>query len=130
MSAPDLSSLLLSAIEETAALAEQAASDGIDTWGPEDPAFWWDEGFPMTRSERHLIAMFDPKAVLRRCAADRRVFDRHRRNEVGMCSTCTTSHMLTEPRLEIELRPVPWPCPDAVDLLDRYGLTDHQEGEE
>jgi hypothetical protein len=117
----DLSSLLLSAIEETAALAEQAASDGIDTWGPEDPAFWWDEGFPMTRSERHLIAMFDPKAVLRRCAADRRVLERHSpaADSYGRlsCSYCEDGG---HPE---------WPCGDFEDLMTRYGLTDHQEGE-
>lgn len=63
------------------------------------------------------IALHDPAAVLRRCAADRRVLERHaphyRYNGANPeCSWCWT------PREE----PADWPCEDYRDLADRYGI--------
>jgi hypothetical protein len=51
------------------------------------------------------IALHDPSSVLRRCAADRRVFERHGKPDTW-CAFCDN----------------PWPCEDFRDLADRYGL--------
>lgn len=139
----DPSSLLLSAIEETERVAQQAADDGIDTWKPEDPAFWWNTDHPMTRAERHLIAANDPSSVLRRCAADRELVDLHgivHRNigwlewdegehaemyaELPVCGLCVPRHS-SFPRRE----DVPeGPCRTVRILAEGYGIAVDQEG--
>lgn len=63
----------------------------------------------------------DPAAVRRRCAADRRVLDRHRELRLGggpfplgpsVCTHCDRDGAR-----------VLWPCPDFDDLADRYRIT-------
>lgn len=79
------------------------------------------------------IALNDPAAVLRRCAADKRVLERHNKPEpmdpfqvrvwrfevkCGHCSwTCYTD---CEDMVK-------FPCPDLVDLADRYGISVEEE---
>jgi hypothetical protein len=83
-----------------------------------------------------FIADNDPSSVLRRCAADRRRAERHAPSAPGIgpfesrrfkdpdaliCTHC--SH-------DGDWGATVWPCPDFTDLVDSYGLSDHQEGEE
>lgn len=58
------------------------------------------------------IAENGPPEILRRVAADRRVLDRHVQMSGGGCRYCCTS----------PLDDTWWPCPDLVDLADRYGI--------
>jgi hypothetical protein len=69
----DIAKKIWDRIGEIEDVAEQATSEGIATWTPEDPSFWFDDEHPMARHERLLIAMHDPASVLRRCAADREI---------------------------------------------------------
>ena len=70
------------------------------------------------------IAANDPTAVLRRCAADRRVLARHRLNpnaywaEAAMCEGCGTEGEMGYPRTE-NLND----CPELLDLAYAYGIT-------
>lgn len=76
------------------------------------------------RNEHLLIAMHDPAAVLRRCAADRRTLARHRLNpdaywaEAAMCEGCGTEGEMDDPRTE-NLND----CPELLDLAHAYGIT-------
>lgn len=117
----DLAAWVLAAIDAVEELAEEAASDGIDTWKPEDPSYWWNDEHPMSMSEKRHIALHDPKAVLRRCSADRRVLARHSPMPgtfpelPPVCTYCeeNDSHGAR----------VLWPCADFVDLADAHGIT-------
>lgn len=64
----------------------------------------------------------DPSSVLRRVAADRRVLDRHAPRQLPtapegyvVCGWCDQGPP--------PARHVRWPCSDASDLADRYGIT-------
>lgn len=70
------------------------------------------------------IALHDPAAVLRRCAADRRILARHRLNpdaywaEAAMCDGCGTEGEMAYPVTE-NLNG----CPELLDLAHAHGLT-------
>lgn len=132
----DLHTRIAAAIDR----AEQVARDVIDAIG-DSP--WVVEYLPTTQritnarayviAETHVgsplpgnralwapepehIALNDPAAVLRRCAADRRVLERHQHYTIpagydgaGMpnCNRCNGYE---------------WPCDEIEDLADRYGI--------
>lgn len=72
---------------------------------------------------QHIVAN-DPDAVLRRCAADRRILARHRLApdaywaEAAMCDGCGTEGEMDYPRTE-NLND----CPELLDLAHAYGIT-------
>jgi hypothetical protein len=120
----DLVSRLLEAItakEEKARVAEEAAEYSLHV------------------SDGQVLDFIEdnpPSSVLRRCAADRRRAERHAPSAPGIgpfesrrfkdpdaliCTHC--SH-------DGDWGATVWPCPDFTDLVDSYGLSDHQEGEE
>lgn len=77
---------------------------------------------------RQMIAN-SPAAVLRRCAADRRVLDRHRSDsavessrEFWACVACSIEIECNSDRSCTHYDTIPWPCPDICDLADRYGI--------
>lgn len=71
-----------------------------------------------------IITHADPVAVLRRCAADRKILARHRLNpdaywaEAAMCEGCGTEGEMGYPRTE-NLND----CPELLDLAEAHGLT-------
>jgi hypothetical protein len=71
----------------------------------------------------HVVA-HDPAAVLRRCAADRKILARHRLNpdaiwyEAAMCEGCGTEGEMGYLRTE-NLND----CPELLDLAEAHGLT-------
>lgn len=151
----DLSSLLLAAIEETEADARERRGVWPSPSVQDNGAVW----LHIKRGGNAVVVHYaypgagfgdmadlrawadaergqTDEAVLRRCAADRRRLERHAPAEPGIghfvsarfkdpsariCSHC--SH-------DGDWGAVEFPCPDFVDLMDSYGLTDHQEGEE
>lgn len=120
-----LAERVLEAIGDVEEIAEDAASEGIDIWKPEDPAYWWNDDYPMSRNEKRLIAMHDPAAVLRRCAADRKILDLHQAIVTGLptlpliCETCGSG--------ECDTYPTAWPCPTLAALAEAYGVPLEQE---
>jgi hypothetical protein len=70
------------------------------------------------------IALNDPAAILRRCAADRRILARHRLDpnaywaDAAMCEGCGTEGEMGYPRTE-NLNE----CPELLDLGHAHGLT-------
>lgn len=78
-----------------------------------------EDGYPQRHADPAAKAHFayhDPSSVLRRVAADRRVLERHGTSYGDdVCDYCTDE------------RAVKWPCPDFVDLADRYGITTTEE---
>lgn len=147
----DLISRLLTAIEEAEEDARDASTWGDDwsvadhvapPWGedtPDDvilaagkPVATMNTEYGGCLAASH-VARNDPAAVLRRCAADKRVLERHNKPEpmdpfqvrvwrfevkCGHCSwTCYTD---CEDMVK-------FPCPDLVDLADRYGISVEEE---
>lgn len=91
------------------------------------------EAFALSSNQQRLvaehIARHDPAAVLRRCAADRKILDLHR-NDGGNCSTCRG-----EPEREVlwdgtdetwswTSPPVEFPCGTVRALAEAYGVED------
>jgi hypothetical protein len=116
----DLVSRLLEAItakEEKAHAAIEFGSGGDGPWrvrGEHIDGSAAGIGFGFLPADREFIVDNDPSSVLRRCAADRRVLERHSpsADHLGrlLCSFCSDAgHM-------------EWPCEDFADLVDRYGL--------
>ncbi|WP_086564918.1 DUF6221 family protein [Streptomyces africanus] len=71
-----------------------------------------------------FIALNDPESVLRRCAADRKLLERHRPQQDGspfpdsmQCRTCSEDGGDGYQYL------VPAPCPTLRDLAEGYGWT-------
>lgn len=75
------------------------------------------------RNEHLLMAMHDPAAVLRRCAADRRILERHRLNPdvhfEPACKGCGTYG-----DMELSETDNLNECPELLDLAFAHGLTD------
>jgi hypothetical protein len=81
------------------------------------------------RNEHLLIVLNDPAAVLRRCAADRKILARHNVDpdkaddwiDATSCMGCGTygemGHAVTDNLNE---------CPELLDLAEGYGLTEEQ----
>lgn len=74
------------------------------------------------RNEHLLIAMHDPAAVLRRCAADRKILAEHKPQPDGtgfpdslQCGTCSRDGGDGYQYL------VPYPCPTVMALAEAYG---------
>lgn len=73
--------------------------------------------------EAQLIAANDPADTIRRCEADLRRLERHRRIECvnsyckigGWCVGC-------DPTNDRTCSEAPWPCPDVLDVVAAYGL--------
>jgi hypothetical protein len=128
---PDLHGWITQQIDATQHAAEAAAQDGTPDWhakthfrvadGNGDPVVY-DEGRPTEDQARH-IALHDPAAVLRRCAADRKILEHHAPNTHGIdvyaCTGCgsddygwTVDHTND--------------CPTLLALAEGYGLTDEQ----
>jgi hypothetical protein len=86
-----------------------------------------------SRALASFVAHQDPKATLRRIAADRKLLDLHREDAGGCCSTCLGEEQpqrlyrnATEPAAEQQVRyPEPFPCPTIVTLAGSYGV-DHR----
>lgn len=73
------------------------------------------------------IALHDPAAVLRRCAADRKILAEHAAQPDGsgfpdsqQCQTCS------QPGGDGYQYLVPYPCPTVRDLAEGYGLEEGQ----
>jgi hypothetical protein len=70
------------------------------------------------------IVLHNPAAVLRRCAADRKILERHRLDpnaiwyEAAMCHGCGTEDEMAYPRTE-NLND----CPELLNLAEGHGLT-------
>lgn len=80
------------------------------------------------RNEHLLIAMYDPAAVLRRCAADRKILTEHKPMEHTWsgwyaCEGCgyDGADYCTEPNVSHVND-----CPTLLALAEGYGLTDEQ----
>ncbi|MFF6781433.1 DUF6221 family protein [Streptomyces sp. NPDC012510] len=75
-------------------------------------------------ADAHHIALHDPVAVLRRCAADRKILARHRLDpnafwaDAAMCEGCGTEGEMGYPRTE-NLND----CPELLDLAEAHGIT-------
>ncbi|MDX3515896.1 DUF6221 family protein [Streptomyces caniscabiei] len=133
---PDLHGWTTQQIDETQRIAEAARGQGNGQWRHDSShpngyvyddgaqPVVYDEGAPFPEEAAH-IALHDPAAVLRRCAADRRVLARHRLDpdaywaEAAACEGCGTEGEMDYPRTE-NLND----CPELLDLAHAYGLTD------
>lgn len=95
--------------EEFVAAGPRDAAICIASTGP--------AGHRQSMSDAAFIADNDPAGVLGRCAVDRAVLARHRsqRNSgVLLGVACAWCHR--------DDRPVPYPCPDLLDLASAYGV--------
>jgi hypothetical protein len=111
---PDLSSLLLAAIEETERLVRYRDEDwrtDQDSWHTR--ACGYGQGELLDECDCKV-----PSAVLRRCAADRRRLARH----------TALPRIVGDPRCSV-CPDLGYPCPELLNLAEGYGITDHQEGE-
>jgi hypothetical protein len=66
------------------------------------------------------IALNDPRAVLSRCAADRRILARHAPHSMGGCTVCEAPHWGV--KVCNRCYGKAWPCDDIKDLASIYGL--------
>ncbi|MGW3321103.1 DUF6221 family protein [Streptomyces virginiae] len=127
---PDLHDWISQQIDERESLARQASLNGAD-WTVDLPmsAIRANDGFAVATSSGTWawhIAANDPAAVLRRCAADRKILARHsvdpRRadwpSEATACNGCGV------------YGDCDWPvtdnlndCPELLDLAEGYGIT-------
>lgn len=137
-STPDLVARILAAIEETERIA-QAATPG--PWEPEGDDPTDDEvytvhdgehgdlvgdvvayvrGYDQQQSNMAHIARQDPKTALRRCAADRRTVERHRRPGSAQAHGTQDGIWVLE---WCEGCGAPMPCPDLLDRAAAYNIT-------
>lgn len=73
-----------------------------------------DRAWGGTHEDRAHIAAEDPIFVLRQCARDLRVLDRHVEDRDRSCVGCGFDSQ--EERME------QWPCPEILDLTEAYGI--------
>lgn len=130
---PDLHTWLTEKITAAEHTAQQAANAGT-RWSVDLPAakITTAEGFKVANTKepwaRH-IAAHDPAAVLRRCAADRRILARHNTDPAYAhdrlwsvaCNGCGTAGDCDDPVTE-NLND----CPELLDMAAAYGLDDDQ----
>lgn len=126
-----LAARLLAAIEETERLARDAVQETTGRWTSREVE--WGVGtvveddcgallLHVTYHGRNVqyphIAHNDPDTVLRRCAADRRILDRHKPHVIE------TSRSNPQPVICDYCSHVPdavdWPCPDVEDIVVAY----------
>ena len=155
MTAPDLPSRILAAIDETERLAQAAAKDSEPEWSPghehvSDNVTTAEYGSLVLCGPygylgwelRQHVALNDPAKTLRRCAADRRLIERHQREtqvnvcfdydtfrDVDYCGACTVGegcdHCISwSGPGGVTSGPVLWPCPTIRDLAEVYGITE------
>lgn len=119
---------LRAAIETRKALAEAARGDSDGQWFVTDPddgrvvdsagiTIVYDEGAPSFAEAQHMAAN-SPAAVLRRCARDLRVLERHHPDNVEpiCCIACSWD-------VGDAMHYEPWPCVELCDLAEDYGLS-------
>lgn len=70
----------------------------------------------------HIAAVADPEAVLRRCAAERKILDEHPNVNEGDCGTCVNGHWGYPTHGGSS--PASWPCATIRNLAEGYGWTD------
>lgn len=99
-------------------IPEWTAMAGVQGWDVliDDPKHRYIIAIGASEEEALHIVLNDPAAVLRRCAADRRVLERHRTPAAVPIEdpgpyTCVACAGLAV-----------WPCDDIRDLADRYGI--------
>jgi hypothetical protein len=130
---PDLHGWITQQIDQREDLAKRAAHYGRPDWPqPCTAAVDTGEDWPITTEAGPIaehIAMHDPGAVLRRCAADRKILARHNVDpnkaddwiDATACVGCGTygemDHSVTDNLSE---------CPELLDLAEGYGLTEEQ----
>lgn len=130
---PDLHAWIIQQIDKTQRIAEAARGQGEGRWHHETgyhsgrvedergKTVVYDEGAPLEEEAAH-IALNDPAAMLRRCAADRKILARHRLNPdvtyEPACKGCGTygDQELSEVDNLNE-------CPELLDLAEAHGLT-------
>lgn len=125
---PDLHGWITQQIDRREDLAKRAANYGRLDWPqPATAVVDIGEDWPLTTEAgpiAELISEHDPAAVLRRCAADRRILARHRLNphaiwyEAAKCDGCGTEGEMAYPVTE-NLND----CPELLDLGYAHGLT-------
>lgn len=144
----DLVPRLLAAIVETEAFAE-TAGEPDDNWeyrrgasvtpAPKDRSrtvikfdggISWHPGtdqviFAFWEEDLEHIVRHSPSAVLRRCAADRRVVERHTEFHAAVLPAAPGAEPQTE-RWCTQCRSSRWPCPELVDRAEAYGITAHE----
>lgn len=107
----------------SATLIRVLAAIEADEFAAKQSHGWWTgsryEGQP--QAWVHHVRRQDSARTLRRCVADRRIFERHSPTPDGRgrpsCSFCGDAGK------------VEWPCEDFKDLTDRYGLVGQLEVE-
>lgn len=121
----DLTTRLLAAITETERIARDAR-----------PGYFTPEvllTFSAVGDAVH-VAHHKPQAVLRHCAAHRKIIERHLKvtekqydrdgwHDVDLCDTCAYGRSCSHCFDTEDLPFVVWPCPTLRDLAEAYGLT-------
>lgn len=125
---PDLHGWITQQIDKATQAATGAKGDTPGVWDDKsEPATWivlYDSSGKLTLGQHRHIALHDPAAVLRRCAADRKILARHRLDpeaiwyEAAMCGGCGDYGDQELPYTE-NLND----CPELLDLGYGYGLT-------
>lgn len=126
---PDLHGWITQQIDKVEATALSAKGDTPGVWDDKThPASWivlYDAGGKLTLGQHRHIALHDPAAVLRRCAADRKILARHTLDPdvhyEPACKGCGTYG-----DMELSETDNLNECPELLDLADGYGITPEQ----
>lgn len=127
----DLVTRLLAAIEAAEKLALAASPGPWTTTAEHDEVLAVDgipvaDGFALSGRQLratvdHIIGQ-DPLAVLRRCAADRKILAIHHPERAGGYVDCAVCREPFTPEAESEA----WPCGTILALAEGYGLAEQQ----
>ena len=103
--------------------AEMKAKLALELMGSFEESFTWDQWidddeFRVGTDIKHFILANDPAGVLRRCAADRRVLERHQPINEHPYRKTKCRHQQSHGVSWI----VDWPCDEIRDLADRWGV--------
>lgn len=131
----DLAARLLAAIDETERIARAAADGDSGDWfvGDKWNVYRREDTTPLDDEATNALVVYDnvhdqsvhivhndPQAVLRRCAADRKILELHNDPVRGFstlqCATCVGSWATEEGE--------DWPCGTLRALAAAYGITE------
>lgn len=95
-------------------------SDTIAIYDSKGEPVVYDEGSPTEEQQAHIVRN-SPAAVLRRIAADRRMFERHwPRETLAIVEAPNKASRVVICDHDRQ----PWPCPDITDLAESWGWTE------
>ena len=125
---PDLHGWITQQIDKTAHQAERAAELQALEWScPSTGVVDFGDDLIATgdRDVAYHIALNDPAAVLRRCAADRKILAEHAPQpdgssspDIQQCRTCSSSGDVDDWYQYL----VPYPCPTVLAVAEGYGF--------